>query len=255
MIHDLELLIELQKVDVRIYQLIQSQADLPKTLSDLEEVVTKAKNTLDAVSQKIATLEADKKSIATKVVDAKGALDKSQDRLNSIKTNREYDAVHAEIETFKSVISGADGKIKAIDAEIEKQLKALEEATAAYEKTKTDNEAQINEIKTKLASIESSVDVVKEERAKIAATVPKSALRIYEHILARRKNGIVLSFVKSGKSTCSSCFKVLETQLVSEIRRGSRIQVCQNCGSIFVWGETKLDDSTSTETPTEIPKA
>jgi predicted nucleic acid-binding Zn-ribbon protein len=30
---------------------------------------------------------------------------------------------------------------------------------------------------------------------------------------------------------------VLETQLLSEIRRGSKMITCQNCGSIFIWGD------------------
>lgn len=235
MIHDLESLIGIQKIDIQISQLIQSQADFPKNLADLEATVAKAKNDVDAITKKIASLEADKKNIQDKVIEAKNALDKSQDRLNSIKTNREYDAVHSEIENFKNVIAGADNKIQHIDSEHEKQNQALETATAEYEKVKTENQGKIEEFKAKLSTIDTSIAALNVERAKACADVPKPALRTYEHILKRKKNGKVLSFITIDSRTCTNCFKVLETQLINEIRRGSKMITCQNCGSIFIW--------------------
>jgi uncharacterized protein len=237
MIHDLESLIQLQKIDARIYQFVQSQSDYPAALAELKACVSKAKKSVDLVLEKTAGLEGEKKSVQEKVEDAKTALEKSQGRLNSIKTNREYDAVHAEIETFKSVIAGADGRIKHIDEELEKQKQAIDEASVAFEKIKTENESKIDDLSTKISSIESSIALLKKERDAISASVPKPLLRTYEHILSRRKTGKVLSFVNNDTRTCSSCFKVLETQLINEIRRGTKLITCQNCGSIFVWGD------------------
>jgi predicted nucleic acid-binding Zn-ribbon protein len=31
------------------------------------------------------------------------------------------------------------------------------------------------------------------------------------------------------------CYKVLEPHLVSDIKRATKLILCQNCGSIFVW--------------------
>jgi predicted nucleic acid-binding Zn-ribbon protein len=250
MIHDLESLIQLQKIDVRIHQLVQSQADYPKALADLKAGISKAKRAAGSVSEKMAGLEGEKKSEKEKVEDAKNALEKSQVRLNSIKTNREYDAVHAEIETFKSVIAGADGRTKNIDEEFEKQKQALDANTAEYEKIKTVNEAKIADLSTKISSIDSSIAQLKQERAVISGGIPKPLLRTYEHILSRRKTGKVLSFVNNDTQTCSSCFKVLETQLLNEIRRGSKMITCQNCGSIFIWGDNSDEKE---ETPAETP--
>lgn len=247
MIHDLESLIQLQKIDARIYQFMQSQSDYPAALAELKGSVSKAKRSVDSALEKAAGLEGEKKSVQEKVEEAKIALEKSQGRLNSIKTNREYDAVHAEIETFKSVIAGADGRIKHLDEELEKQKLAIDEATAAFEKIKTENEAKIADLSSKISSIDSFIALLKKERDAIIAAVPKPLLRTYEHILSRRKTGKVLSFVNNDTRTCSSCFKVLETQLINEIRRGTKLITCQNCGSIFVWGDnvdSKDEDST-----------
>jgi predicted nucleic acid-binding Zn-ribbon protein len=251
MIHDLESLIQLQKIDVRIHQFMQSQKDYPAELAELQANISKAKKTVDSIVEKSAGLEGEKKSVLEKVEDAKTALEKSQQRLNSIKTNREYDAVHAEIETFKSVIAGADSRIKHIDEELEKQKTALDAGAADYEKIKTENDTKIADLSSKISSIGSSVAKLKQERDVISAAVPKQLLRTYEHILGRRKSGKVLSFVNNNTHTCSSCFKVLETQLINEIRRGTKMITCQNCGSIFIWEDPAIDKEENSAAPAE----
>ena len=237
MIKDLESLIQLQDIDFHIHEIIQSQRDQPRLLSELERGVSSAQKVIDNVNQQLAANATEIKSFEEKVSDAKSALEKSQERLNSIKTNREYDAVHAEIENFKSTIAGADARTKNLTAETDKLQLSLETHKAEYEKIKGENDPKIAELKTKIASIDSSVAQLRQNRAAIAAGIPKPLLRTYEHILSRRKNAKVLSFVNESHRTCSSCFKVLETQLANEIRRGTRLLTCQNCGAIFVWGE------------------
>ena len=245
MIKDLELLVQLQTIDLRIHELIQSQSDLPKSLSELERSIAAAGRAVDNVNNQMDSNAAEKKSFEERVVDAKAALDKSQERLNSIKTNREYDAVHAEIENFKNTIAGADAKMRNLLAESDKVTQSLEAKKEELEKIKADCEPKISDLKAKIASIDSSVAALRKEREGITVGIPKSLLRTYDHILSRRKNAKVLSFVSHDNSTCSSCFKVLETQLVNEIRRGTKLLTCQNCGAIFVWGETAVEKDTA----------
>jgi uncharacterized protein len=241
MIKDLESLIQLQTIDLRIHELVLSQSNLPRTLSDLERAVSAVQKTVDAVQKQLAANAAEKKSFEEKVADAKTALDKSQERLNLIKTNKEYDAVHTEIENFKSIIAGADSRMKQLSEETDKLHQSLETHKADAEKIKSENEPKISDLKTKIASIDSSIAGIKQERAAITASMPKPLLRTYDHILSRRKNAKVLSMITNDTRTCSSCFKVLETQLINEIRRGTKLLTCQNCGAIFIWSDPEAD--------------
>jgi uncharacterized protein len=232
---DLEALINLQRIDSRINELSQESESLPASLSKLEETVKKSRNSVDGLTKKLNALVEEKKTLETAITDAKSRLDKSQDLLNSIKTNREYDAVHTQIENFKSVASSGDAKIKKIDQDVALVQEAIEKAKAELEKTITDNDPKITEIKGKMDAIGASITKMTEERNAVIGAVPKQLLRTYNHILKRRKTGQVLSFVNADARTCSVCFKILEAQLINEIRKSDKIMVCQNCGSIFVW--------------------
>jgi uncharacterized protein len=232
---DLAALMNLQNIDARINELSQESEALPASLSQLEGTVKKSRESVDGLTKKLAVISAEKKTLETAIADAKSHLDKSQDLLNSIKTNREYDAVHTQIENFKSVVSGGDAKIKKIDQDAAGLQESIEKAKAELDKTMADNEPKISEIKGKMDAIGAAKAKLTEERNAVIGAVPKQLLRTYNHILKRRKNGQVLSFVNADDRTCSVCYKILEAQLINEIRKSSAIIVCQNCGSIFVW--------------------
>jgi len=72
----------------------------------------------------------------------------------------------------------------------------------------------------------------------VAPLINKSILRTYDLIRKRRKQGRVISHVTETR-TCSVCYKELEPQLMNEIKRSSKLIMCQSCGSIFIWTENK----------------
>ena len=232
---DLALLINLQRIDARINELTRDREVFPTSISQFEDAIQKARATVDGLTKKLEALLQGKKTLEESITDAKAHLDKSQDLLNTIKTNREYDAVHTQIENFKSVVSNSDSKIKKFDADAGELTQSIEKAKAELEKIASDNESKIAEIKNKMDAIGASIAQMTEERNSVIKSVPKTLLRTYNYILNRRKSGRVLSYINEDERTCSVCFKILEAQLVNEIRKSDQVITCQNCGSIFVW--------------------
>ena len=136
-------------------------------------------------------------------------------------------------------MSTSDSKIKKFDADAAELAQSIEKAKPELEKTVSDNESKIAEIKTKMDAIGASIAQLTEERNSVIKSVPKTLLRTYNYILKRRKNGQVLSYVNGDERTCSVCFKILEAQLVNEIRKSDKVVTCQSCGSIFVWKDNE----------------
>jgi uncharacterized protein len=243
MISDLESLIRLQEIDLKISELVHAQEEFPSTISSYSSTIQTASNAVDSINKRIAEVVSEKKSLEDKISEAKSQLDKSQERLNTIKTNREYDAVHTQIENFKNVLTSGDTKLKTLAQESELLQQTLEKETAELEKIKSENEPHIAEIKGKIDTLGLSITELTSQRREIMATVPKAMLRTYDYILKRRKNGQVLSFVKGEARTCSVCYKILEPQLINEIRKGNKMIICQNCGSIFIWKNEDIKEA------------
>ncbi len=234
MIEDLENLKALQEIDLRIHQQELAQKQFPDTVEELEGAVKNAKESLENFQMKLNKAQAEVSSFDEQILKSRELLEKSQSRLNSIKTNREYDAVHAEIENQKNAINSVEIRKKNLLDEIERLTNTIEEKTKEYHQIKSENEPQISELKNKIAAIDSTITSIVKERSAIVPKISKPILRTYDLIRKKRKTGNALSNI-TGK-TCAVCYKVLEPQLHNEIRRGRKMILCQNCGSIFVWG-------------------
>lgn len=243
MISDLESLIKLQEIDLKISELVHAQEEFPSTISSYSGTIKTASDAVDVIIKRLAEVVSEKKAMEDKISDAKTQLDKSQERLNTIKTNREYDAVHTQIENFKNTMTSGDAKLKMLSQETELLQQSLEKETAELEKIKSENEPHIAEIQGKIDTLAVSIAELTAQRNEIIAKVPKTVLRTYDYILKRRKNGHVLSFVKGDARTCSVCYKILEPQLLNEIRKGTKMITCQNCGSIFIWKNEDLQET------------
>jgi uncharacterized protein len=232
---DLASLINLQSIDARINELAKQRENFPSSISQFEGAIKKTQDVVDGLTKKLAALLKEKKTLEETIANAKAHLDKSQDLLNAIKTNREYDAVHTQIENFKTIVSSGDAKIKKFDLDAGELQQSIEKAQAELEKTSNENNVKIAEIKGKMDVIGASIAKITEERDAIIGSVPKALLRTYNYILKGRKSGQVLSYINADDRTCSVCYKILEAQLINEIRKSDKVIVCQNCGSIFVW--------------------
>ncbi|MGA2506149.1 MAG: hypothetical protein ABSF80_01565 [Chitinispirillaceae bacterium] len=242
MIRDLEYLIQLQEIDLRIHEQELAKELLPAMVKELEETVEKAKKAMEAVAGKADQAEKELTALAEQTLQAQTGLERSQTRLNSIKTNREYDAVHAEIEAQKNIILSSESRKKKLDEEAAQQKVLAETARQEFEKVKNENDPKIAELTTKIAAIDSVIAAIQKERAAVTPLVTRAMLRTYDLIRSRRKSGRVISCVTEAR-TCTVCYKVLEPQLMSEIKRSSKLIMCQNCGSIFIWTEkTKTPD-------------
>jgi hypothetical protein len=235
MVKDLENLIELQNIDLRVQELEQSKEDFPREVEELERRIEEAGQATRNLQEKLDSARTERQNAADEIENARQSLEKSQERLSMITTNREYDAVHAEIEANKQILANSENRMKNYSENIERLESELEESRKQEEEIRTESEPKLNELREKIASIDSTIAEAVKEREKVLPDIGRPFLRPYEHIHSRRKSGRVLSMVNANEGTCTICFKVLERQLVNEVKRGDKLTICQSCGSLLVW--------------------
>ncbi|MCU0609400.1 MAG: hypothetical protein MUF22_06505 [Chitinispirillaceae bacterium] len=238
MLRDLDYLVQLQEIDLRIREQELAKELLPAAVIDLEQTIDKSKMAMDAAAAVLAQAESDFIGFEDKIRLAQEGLEKSQSRLNAIKTNREYDAVHAEIEAQKNILSSSETKKQKLADEVAR-LKALAEtAVQEHAAIKAENDPKLAELRDKIAKLDSVIETINAERNALTPSISKPTLRTYNQILGKRKTAKVISLVDEAR-TCTVCYKMLEPQLMNEIKRATKIIMCQNCGSMFVWSGAK----------------
>ena len=238
MIQDLECLIKLQNIDLRIKEQELAKEQYPAAVLDLQKQIKNAEGSRDAAAARLAQLTGGISEFDGQTAKLRENLSKSQERLNSIQTNREYDAVHKEIEAQKSMLGTSENRKAGLEEEIEKQKTALEEAEKEFERIKAELEPRIADLTAKIGAIDSVIAEITVERDAVSPQVSQHTQRTYDSIRKKRKNGKAVSLVSSGARTCSTCFMVLQPQVYNVVKRGSKIVICESCGSILIYDES-----------------
>jgi predicted nucleic acid-binding Zn-ribbon protein len=239
---DLQSLRKLQQIDLQIFEFNQSKREYPIEVDRLASAIAEAEKSVASVQKKIEDLAAERRNVEEQIVQAKQSLERSEERLNSITTNREYDAVHSEIETHKHVVVNGESRLKNFQEDAERLQTQKKEAEEEVERVRGENGPKIDELNAKIASIDSDIAASKAQRDAMLPGISRQYLRTYDHIHKRRKNGRVISLVSLADGTCAICHKILEPQLLNEIRKSNRLHICESCGSILLWNAEEVNE-------------
>lgn len=232
--NDLEQLLRLQVIDYDLGELERSKDYLPDMMENLRNEIADAKKRLSENMSQLEEATISHKSHELEIKTKEAELQKFQQQMMSIKTNKEYDALVAEIDNRKKSISEHENQL----LEVMERLDALgNDIDGLKEKEKQvveNNQKQLEILQEKIDSIGEKVSSKETSRQAVVAGIPKPTLSTYERIRRGRGGRAVVS-VK--KNACSACFKSLTPRKIQEIRRVDKVQTCDNCGCLLFWNE------------------
>jgi predicted nucleic acid-binding Zn-ribbon protein len=230
----LEMLKKLQEIDQKVDQLAHSKVDLPGEIDILKKQVQDLKDLIAEGEDKLAQLEREKREEELGLQTAQDELRKYQEQLYRIKTNREYDAIQAEIDAQKARISEHEENILNIMTTSDELTETLEQQRQELESQKVENVPKWEQLENELSSIEDKMAIEKDHRKNVTVRLDQRVLAAYERI-RRGKNGLAIVAIR--KRACGGCFKTLPPQKIQEVRKTERIMTCENCGRILYWDE------------------
>jgi predicted nucleic acid-binding Zn-ribbon protein len=238
-----EPLLPLQEIDLQVHRLQIQRDEKPRMLAGADEKLKRAKDNLAAVQAEIKALklESSKRELSVKELD--GKVEKLQAQSMTAKKNDEYQAFQKEISGVKAdksriedglldlmMQSEEKGRLEKIRQE---EIKAAEAAYAA-EKKSCDAECGV---------LDREIDALKARRAELMAAADKELVRIYERVLAAKRDGLALAAVskyeaveEEGKVVywqCEGCGAGLNMQDVNLLLMAKDVQFCRSCSRIM----------------------
>lgn len=232
MLETLEMLTKLQEIDHRVDELAHSRVDLPEKIETLKGQVRELEDLIAQDRSRLEQLEKDKRQEELGLKEAQDELKRYQEQLYRIKTNREYDAIQAEIDAQKEKISQHEENILNIMATSEEVTENMETREKELEGIQAENAPQWEQLEEDLSSLDDRIAAEADRRKNVIVRIDKNILKAYERI-RQVKNGLAIVAIR--KRACGGCFKKLPPQKIQEIRRTDRIITCENCGRILYW--------------------
>jgi len=229
----LKALVELQVVDTKIGGLEALLAKVPDELAAIRATVQKAQTTLENLR---TAVENAKKEIRTKEKELEylGAQRaKCEAKLYEVKTNKEYSAVLAEIEQFKTQQGKIEEEILTLMERQERMSRDQHDTLARLNVRQEEARREEAEVSRRSSEYQVELEAVRSERAQLVRGVPADLLASYGRLL-RRHHGLAVVQV-SANATCSGCYVALTPQRFQEVRQQTQILTCESCGRFLYW--------------------
>lgn len=226
----LQYLINLQKFDLRIFQIQDQLRKAPELLKSAEVPIQDILLKLQTVKNTGETLIKQRRGAERELATQEDQLQKIRNRLSELKTNKEYQAHLFEIELARKKKDALEENVLEIMERVdqnEQTVKDLEEQAKEAQKTFDVEKARLE---THFANLTNELTDLDRQQKALADMVEKPLLARYNRLKIMRK-GYAVAQLRDG--ACGGCQLQLPPQLVAEVKRGSELLDCSYCHRIL----------------------
>jgi len=225
-------LYHLQQICTKIDEIRMIRGELPEEIRDSEDECEGLNTRINKLTEDIKNLRLKIASENTNIEEAQATIKKYEEQQNSVRNNREYEALSKEIEFQQLQIQIAEKHKEKHEAEIlEKQAK-IEETSKRVQEIKEDLEQKKAELDVIVADTQKEEDELLARAEELQAKVDTRLLAAFERIRRNAHNG--LAIVKIERDACGGCFSKIPPQRQLDICLHKKIIVCEACGRIFI---------------------
>ena len=231
-------LITLQSLDNDLKALNDKLGDLPETVKTLQYQIEEKQKENIINSKTIVENKSSARKNEAKISDAGVTMEKYQEQLYLVTTNREYDALTAEIDFAKKEISTTEDEMLKMEENNEELIEKIKVNEINIEKIKNELTNAKKHLKQTIKNTEKEKKRLEKEKEEIIQLIPKKYLNNYNRIYNAR-NGLVIVPIK--RNACGGCNSRIIPQKRVEIYKCKQIFVCDVCNR-FLYSEDAIYD-------------
>jgi predicted nucleic acid-binding Zn-ribbon protein len=233
----LETLKTLQNVLTERIDLELKIQEIPKLLTTQEELLARMKKSyieksMDYEKAKIAEAE-----YRNSLFEAESRREKAEKNMESISTQREYEALDKEIEDaagkeqeFRNKLQREVRVISDLDEEMKQNQALIEQQEEELENRRRD-------IETDVFTKEAQMKALSEQENNLATELDDPDVLFKFERIIRNKMGRGIVAIKGG--VCMGCHMILPAQFVNVVRQGEEIVFCPYCSRILFYEESE----------------
>jgi len=227
----IKVLVKLQHLDTEAERIKSTLNDVSKkletldlSLKEIEQILKNQESVLNELKKEYRDYESDVKINL-------GKIKKSQEKLRSVKTNKEYQSLLKEIEDVNS-------KNSLIEDKMIECLDRIDETEGIIAKRKEDFFQLSDHIKSEKLHIEHEAVIDKKrldeldmDRKNVSGLIDSQLFKTYLVIKEQQRGGLAVVPVKD--AVCHGCNVNLPPQLYNELFRYNSLKFCPNCQRII----------------------
>ena len=214
---------DIQKIEKRLGKVDGEMTGLDLELKDFESAIKEKLSIREEYQKRYRSLESDVNMNLPKITNSK-------EKLTSVKTNKEYQALLKEIEDLKTVNSKLEDQMLEILEQSDAAEKQLHENKRAFEAAeirvageKAGIEKAAEEDRSRLAELKADFQTVLE-------TIKPDILKAFRSVRSRIGNPDI---AKVENAVCAGCHMNIPPQMYNEQQRFESLKHCPQCQRII----------------------
>lgn len=230
----IKVLIELQNCDTLIQDLKKKKREAPLRIKGLSDEMDLISRGFQEDEERMEAVKSERRSLERDVEELEHKVGKGNEKLSSIKSNKEYTAALKEIETLnkkktllEDQIIGQIEELELVSERCRQNQEQLEALREQYERNK-------KAVQEELLNIEKDLGELEEKRTAISQKADPSLLGHYQ-LVRQRLGSYAVSSVIGG--VCMTCHMAIPPQMFNELMRCNELASCPHCNRIIYWGE------------------
>ncbi len=228
---DLNPLIALEELDLKRSNLQDQLSEIPRRRGLIQAEIDKMERFLKEKEQVTAAKE---KSLSAAELDLKTSQAQEGEKkakLNTVKTQKEYDALKSEIDGSQAVRDKIEETILLLMDEIAELKSLLKKEKAASESRKKEFQQQINDLNISETNLQAEAKSLDEQARERVRELPPEMHRMYTKLRGIFAQGQIIARLVDAENifTCSACNSPVAHQIVIEIKRAQGLYHCQYC--------------------------
>ncbi len=238
MAQEIELALQLQRMDRQLAQLEAEIRGLPKKIAELEKQLETHERKLEADRALLEANQVEQRRVSRESSEHREKIAKLKKQEMQATTQEQLTAFQHEMDYCEKQIAGNEEKAfrlleegEVLAATVREAERALAEEKVLVEKRKQEAAARAEEDRRKGVKLY-------RERQQLGKEVPAKLLEHYEKIRKRHKDGIVVAECTDG--SCSSCMMTVRPALLQMIRSNpDTLYCCESCYRMLQYNPAK----------------
>lgn len=212
-----------------------SISDAPKLLSTQEELLARLKKGYIEKNEQYERVRQHIAELRTQLFEAESAREKSEKAMDTISTQREYEALDKEIRD-------ASEREQAVRKDLQREERSFQELDEDLKREEALIKQQEEELDERKAKLTAEIDAMKEELSSLNEAEeevspginPETKFKLERIIKSKQGVGIVAIH----GNVCDGCHMILPAQFANEVRIGDKIVYCPYCSRILYYVES-----------------
>ena len=230
---DIGTLLKLQQMDNENKKLVAYLQDVPVQIKNLDTRLDEFTRNVETDENLITELNKKYRTYESDIQLNVGKIEKSQEKLRAVKTNKEYQSSLKEIDDIKAINSKLEDEMLEFLEQIETAEQSLNENKQQYSRIVDELEDEKKSLIQAAEQGEKELAGLQSDRDAVVAALGTGLMDIYEYQLMKQGNGIAIVDVRN--EVCQGCNMNIPPQMYNELQRDISLKYCPSCERIIYW--------------------